>query len=372
MSFGIIRMSKFKASGLSGIEAEIERAKEKNRDKPLNRNPDIRCSDSHLNYTLCSRNDNGLRDCIMSRIHDVRVLEEKKLGKPLKKLRKDAVVACGFIVTSDKDFFEKLDAASSRKFFQSALDFLKKRYGAENVVSATVHMDETTPHMHVFVVPERDGQLSAKSIFNLKTNELQHLQDDFYADVCKGWGLQRGERKNAEHITKQRYELEKARDAQKQVNVEYQSKRKYVAALAASCEPLQPVPSYAQVKKKSLFRRRDMISMPLEKWEELQRSMSSEKIALEHATTTFEQKVGEFNVTTSARRIGDLEREIKAANGQINNLQDENIVLKAEKLRAERKLEVFQSLPEDIQRRLWSLAKGRSRDGAGGVSSEKS
>lgn len=49
-------------------------------------------------------------------------------------------------------------------FFRQSLDFIANRYGKENILSAVIHMDEKTPHMHVDLTPIRDGRLTAKAI----------------------------------------------------------------------------------------------------------------------------------------------------------------------------------------------------------------
>ena len=54
------------------------------------------------------------------------------------------------------------------------LDYFAERYGEENIISAVVHIDETTPHLHLNLIPIADGRLCAKTLFDRK--ELQNLQ----------------------------------------------------------------------------------------------------------------------------------------------------------------------------------------------------
>ena len=61
---------------------------------------------------------------------------------------------------------EALGVDRQRKFFEDSVRWFSDRYGADRILNATVHMDETTPHLHVGVVPiTQDGRLSAKAIF---------------------------------------------------------------------------------------------------------------------------------------------------------------------------------------------------------------
>src|SRR5699024_12275611 len=70
------------------------------------------------------------------------------------------------LVTSDRDFFERLDPGEQKRFFEESYKLFSERYGKQNIAYATVHNDEQTPHMHLGVVPMRDGKLQGKNVFN--------------------------------------------------------------------------------------------------------------------------------------------------------------------------------------------------------------
>ena len=73
---------------------------------------------------------------------------------------------CGIVISSDKAFFDKLNADEIRRFFEEAAKYLTEFVGKENVISAMVHMDEKTPHMHfLHVSVTKDGRLCAKDIY---------------------------------------------------------------------------------------------------------------------------------------------------------------------------------------------------------------
>jgi hypothetical protein len=105
--------------------------------------------------------------------------------------RKDAVVMNSFVLGSDKTFFDGLAKVEQYNFFSDCYKFFAERYGEENIIAAVVHNDETTPHMHLNLMPvTKDGRLCSKQLFDKP--QLQQLQTDFYETVGKRWGLQRG------------------------------------------------------------------------------------------------------------------------------------------------------------------------------------
>ena len=74
-------------------------------------------------------------------------IDENKVGS--RSIRKDAVMCNEWIITSDSSFFKKLDNEEIKCFFETSKDFFEKKYGKENIAFASVHMDESTPHMHL-------------------------------------------------------------------------------------------------------------------------------------------------------------------------------------------------------------------------------
>ncbi|MEM1486449.1 MobV family relaxase (plasmid) [Oscillospiraceae bacterium PP1C4] len=101
-------------------------------------NMDIDPSRTHLNYNLAPQHEAGHFAFIKQRISEVKCQK-----------RADVNVMCSWVVTAPKDLPEQ----EHRKLFEESYRFLSERYGEKNVVSAYVHMDETTPHMHFAFVP---------------------------------------------------------------------------------------------------------------------------------------------------------------------------------------------------------------------------
>ena len=123
--------------------------------------------------------------------------------------RKDAVVMNSFVVGSDKTFFDKLSKMQRYMFFENCTKFFAERYGKENIISAVVHMDETTPHMHFNLMPiTPDGRLCSKQLFDKP--QLQKLQTDFYESVGKKYSLQRGkEGSQRKHLSTAEFKAKK-------------------------------------------------------------------------------------------------------------------------------------------------------------------
>lgn len=191
MSYAVVHMEKIKSHVLKGMQFHHQRERESRT------NFDIDESRSHENYDLV--NDEPID--FTKRVQEI--IESKKTGS--RKIRKDAVLVNELLVTSDAAFFEGLSEAEQRTFFAESLAIFKERYGADNIAYAMVHVDEKTPHMHVGVVPMRDGRLQSKNVFNRA--ELIWIQDNFANEMNKhGFQLERGEKgSDREHIEMQKF-----------------------------------------------------------------------------------------------------------------------------------------------------------------------
>ncbi|WP_448110345.1 MobV family relaxase [Pseudomonas lini] len=111
------------------------------------------------------------------------------------KRRSDAVLCIEYLVTASPEAFRRhggrLDDLGGG-YFSDALAWLRKRHGAENVISSTVHLDESTPHLVAYVVPiTRDGRLSCRDFLG-GPSKLREMQDSFYATCGITHGLERG------------------------------------------------------------------------------------------------------------------------------------------------------------------------------------
>lgn len=179
MSYLVARMQKMKAGNLGGAYKHNERIFSNHSNK------DIDTSRSHLNYELTDR------DRSVSYEKQIKsYIEENKTSK--RATRSDAVLCDEWIVTSDSQFFERLDSQETREFFETAKDFFAERYGLENIAYASVHLDEKTPHMHLGIVPMRHGKLSSKAMFDRE--ELKDIQAELPRYMAShGFDLERGQ-----------------------------------------------------------------------------------------------------------------------------------------------------------------------------------
>ena len=194
VGYAVVHMMKIKSGAVGGIQSH------NNREHEPKTNPDVDMSRSEDNYDLipCDNYKRSIKEKLSNLVESSRAV------------RKDAVVVCNFIVTSDNETMDALGADRQREFFQDSVKWFSDRYGADRVLNATVHMDETTPHLHIGVMPiTQDGRLSAKAIFT-KT-EMKAIQTEFARDVGEKYGLERGvEGSERTHLSEARFKEQKA------------------------------------------------------------------------------------------------------------------------------------------------------------------
>lgn len=198
MSYCVARMEKMKSDNLVGIGNHNQRRFSNHSNK------DIDVSKSHLNYDIL--------DKVKSYKTDIEgYINANKSSK--RAVRKDAVLVCEWIITSDSDFFESMSPADTREYFQTAIDFFAERYGSKNLMYAQVHLDERTPHMHLGIVPfDKDNKLTAKTMFDREA--LQDIQNELPRYMNEhGFEVERGRAgSEAKHLTVQEY-----KDVQKEI-----------------------------------------------------------------------------------------------------------------------------------------------------------
>lgn len=170
MSYLVCHFEKYKSGNLTGLQ------KHNQREFKNHSNMEIERSKSYLNYDLINHKPISINNRVKT------IIEENRASK--RAVRKDATVYCECIISSDKDFFEKLSYEDTHRFFKESLSFLEKEIGKDNIVTAIVHMDESTPHMHLGFVPMIDNSLSAKRLINRQF--LRDIQDNMpkYLNDC--------------------------------------------------------------------------------------------------------------------------------------------------------------------------------------------
>lgn len=121
------------------------------------------------------------------------------------KRRKDAVLTVEYVMTASPDWFEKATPEQEKAFFQQSLQWLADKYGADRIVTASIHRDESTPHLSAFVVPlTQDKRLSAKEFIG--SRDKMRADQTTYAACVANLGLERGiEGSKATHQTIQQH-----------------------------------------------------------------------------------------------------------------------------------------------------------------------
>ncbi len=174
--YAIMRFAKYKGPEISRIEAHNERTKEQ-----YASNPDVDTTRSHLNFHLVKPPGR------------YRTEAERQIAAAGCRTRSDSVRLVETLITASPDFFREKSRKEIRDFFQTALDFIQQKQNPETIISAVVHMDEKTPHMHLSFVPlTEDGRLSAKEIIGNR-KKLTMWQDAFWEHMVQKFPeLERG------------------------------------------------------------------------------------------------------------------------------------------------------------------------------------
>ena len=304
MSYCVARMEKMKSDNLVGIGNHNQRRFSNHSNK------DIDVSKSHLNYDIL--------DKVKSYKTDIEgYINANKSSK--RAVRKDAVLVCEWIITSDSDFFESMSPADTREYFQTAIDFFAERYGSKNLMYAQVHLDERTPHMHLGIVPfDKDNKLTAKTMFDREA--LQDIQNELprYMNE-RGFNVERGRAgSEAKHLTVQEY-----KDVQKEI-------KKQSEVLDGVKKELESVKNVTRTKdfldeldsksKKTLLGNDVKISQ--EDYQELKEQLlGADKSLLEM------DKLKQHNQKLS-RSIYDLRDELDDSKAYADRLYDKNHSLK--------------------------------------------
>ena len=222
MSYAIIRNTKYKRENLKGMFRHNER---RNRNYSNN---NIDKEKSYLNYSLKEPQYSYEKEFD-------RIREKYNLKGQIKVVSN---VACEYIITSDKKFFKTIGEEETKRYFETAYKFVSeyKNLGEQYILSAKVHMDEQSPHMHLIFLPvvhtkDKKGndidKLACSEFWKAKDSYRQ-LQNAFYDYmVSNGFELERGlpkEETGREHIDLKEYKeitnFEKTKETLKNIKLE--------------------------------------------------------------------------------------------------------------------------------------------------------
>ena len=187
--FCIMRTEKRKRTDITGIQKENNRT-------ATGYNNSVNRERSELNVPLIQSN-NWTQDI------------KAEIDRAGAHTRSNSVVALDTLYTASPQFFNDKTQEQTEHFFKECLQFHQERFG--HIISAVIHYDETTPHLHVVSVPlTQDGRLSARDVIGNRA-KMSRTQDMFYEQVGKVYGLDRGERgdgqEKKEHTSAQEHKL---------------------------------------------------------------------------------------------------------------------------------------------------------------------
>ena len=197
----IMRIEKRKRQDIGGLQRENNRT-------AIEYNNKVEPGMDIFNVSLV-QSDNWMQDI------------QQEIDRAGARTRSNSVVALDTIYTASSEFFTDKSNTENDTFFRDCLRFHQRRFG--HVISAVIHYDETTAHMHVISVPlTRDGRLSARDVVGNRTH-MRHLQSQFYEQVGRGYGLERGIQQDgpekAQHITAQEHRLREVKqEAQRELD----------------------------------------------------------------------------------------------------------------------------------------------------------
>lgn len=193
--FCVMNIQKRKKNDITGIQREATRT-------ATAYNNQVQPGMDALNVSLIQSN-NWMQDI------------QAEIDRAGAKTRANSVVALDAIYTASKDFFKDKSTEECNQYFQDCLQFHQRKFG--HIVSAVVHYDETTPHMHILSVPlTQDGRLSAREIVGNRAN-LSRMQTEFFEQVGKSYKLERGIQMDGQEkkkrITAQEHKLRQVKQA---------------------------------------------------------------------------------------------------------------------------------------------------------------
>lgn len=221
MSYAIIRNANYKKDNLAGLYKHNERKNTNYSNKDINKSNSIKndsikqCNTTYSNALKKLQQENNLQGRII----------------------KTTNVVCEFIITSDKEFFESIGEEETKRYFQTAYDFVAqyKNLGEKYIISAKVHMDESTPHLHLVFVPvvhtkDKQGNKIDKiacSQYWKGKDSYRQLQDNFYKYIVEhGFDLERGNTKENTHIP-----IETLKQITNYNNIKYELEHKQIQSI---------------------------------------------------------------------------------------------------------------------------------------------
>ena len=344
MSYAIIRNENHKMNAVPLLERHNER---------LNKNysnKDIDLSRSSENYRLKQIQ----AATYQQEFERIRTRHQLK-GNLRLEGKKQSTVMCEFVITSDKEFFDRLGTDRTKQFFKDAYKFVTAKVGGEQyVVSAVVHMDEATPHMHVAYIPVINGKdrkgAPCKRIncseFWKGRDSYSKLQDEYYDFITnRGYDLERGIKgSTAEHLSVAEYKLKKSSEQLAEVTGQI-SEIKNIDNVTV----MKIIPNTVTIKRDDYER----ISLAAKKYFTVQK-LETENVSLKNKCISLEnknEKLKNDNAVLSGnlRQLeNDFDRFYSSVEDEIT-LKNENTRLSLENSRLGNQVHILQNKNNEIE-----------------------
>ncbi len=298
MSYAIIRNAKYKRNNLKGIFRHNER-----RNKNYS-NKNIKPELSYLNYSL--------KDCTYIYEKEFDLMREKYNLKG--QVKSVSNIICEYMITSDQKYFESIGEEETRRYFETAYKFVceYQNLGEEHIISAKVHMDEDSPHLHLVFVPVvhtkdskgNDIRKIACSEFWKGIDSYRQLQNAFHSYVTKnGFKLERGlpkEETNRKHYSvkefKQITNFEKTKELLENMTLE-----------------LPKVPELKDMKKVMIGRDDKILNEIIKPKDKLIKELYRDNLALHKELSK------QANIIEEVEKYQNERDKIIADNEQLNN-----------------------------------------------------
>lgn len=298
--FCIMRTEKRKRTDIGGIQKENTRTATEYNNK-VSPGMDI------FNVTLKESN-NWLQDI------------DNEIKAAGAKTRANSVLALDTLYTASPDFFQGKTNQQNDDFFKDCLQFHQEHFG--HIISAVIHYDETTPHLHVISVPlTKDGRLSARDVIGNKA-KMSKTQDQFFEQVGRGYGLERGihmdGQEKKQHISAQEHELreikqEIAREQERLEAAEHSEEtartraRKYRQTAAELQKQIEVLQEERNKQHKSLLL--------------LTEAANNKQKEIKELNYTLQEKRGEFEAITG--NIKQAQKDLEALSGYLSKAEQE-------------------------------------------------
>lgn len=288
-------VQKFTRGNLNGLSIHLDRKTDHHS------NEEIDPTKTYLNIDLCQKEGDTL-----SRLND-------RLKEVYCMKRDDVKVGCSWIVTLPKNLKEQTES-DQQAFFEKTYAFLSERYGGEkNVLSAQVHLDETTPHLHFVFMPvvwdekKQREKVSAKEVLN--RNDLQKFHGELDTFLKKELPtIYKDGILNGETI-----ELDSVKEIKKYAKQIQEKKDDLSKELELFSEPKKVFDQVGKASKKSLFG--DKVTLPYSEFEKL-KTLSLSGIKLNNQLNQVSE-ASKKNLTALKKDVDLVEQEKTDLKGQL-------------------------------------------------------